>query len=736
MNLKTSFILSIMMLAASVSTSAQGTGEPALPTQLEGLTAGTGVAVDQPLWLNDGDQGIFVLGRGWKAEFGSSARFVPFFGASAPRSFPVDFRLDRMTVGGVELPIQATSAVAGSDEVVFDRGIVDEVYRPMVDGMEQLFRIRSRPGHGDLSLDIAVTTELAGAQNEKEISFSGEFGSVRYGAVTLIDARRVATPIASHYREGRITITIPAEVLAHAAFPIVVDPIIQSFPISSTTTFPVTDVDVAYELGTDRWCAVVEFQYTAIDRDVIARTTNGNGTLPLTSTLVEATGFEYMHTRIASNRLAQNFLIVASRNFAVPGQARQIFGRTLGATTLAVGNEQQFSAQGTDNTNPDVGGDPSTVGPTYYCVIWENDYGPTHKNLYMHMVGGNGVALAGADAPLDDTLADTRFPSISTSNGEVHFSNQFWTVVWEEGTTGDHDIYGRRISWSGSMGAKFPIHTSGLDTTKPSVSSPAAGLPIRSAVTYEALSGSGVADIGVALLQGTTNLETFNNLSVLQNLSGIARSNPVIETSGCGFTILCRQTSTGPSIGNVLVAVTCVLADTNLLILPEAITVAGGASFHSNPRIASKFAVGGVDNQQMFAWTSAFIFGSSSGNAALHQVPVEQNQVVRVPMATENLGIEVYGSPSIGQTIMVSLCNAGPSAVMVVGFPAFSSYCGLPVGVDLNLSPIFVAGPFVTAAIPANPNLIGFAFAVQGADQNGTACLNYRVSDTLIVTIN
>ena len=87
--------------APQVPNAAEGVpGQQALPPaamDLSGLAFG--LLFDQP-----GDGHVWASSPGWKASFGPSGyTFIPFLGSDAPQNYPLNLRLDQVTLQGEEL---------------------------------------------------------------------------------------------------------------------------------------------------------------------------------------------------------------------------------------------------------------------------------------------------------------------------------------------------------------------------------------------------------------------------------------------------------------------------------------------------------------------------------------------------------------------------------------------------------------------------------------------------------
>src|SRR5262249_41876189 len=128
---------------------------------------------------------------------------------------------------------------------------------------------------------------------------------------------------------------------------------------------------------------------------------------------VDSTTAFWARPRIAHNELANNFMTAAQVGSA---GSRIVRGRiTASATPSAEGAQFDVStgASGTDEINPDIGGDPVTTGPTYYMVTWEDTFAPGDHDIYARLVDPTGALQGTGPISVDFTTNDDENPSIS-----------------------------------------------------------------------------------------------------------------------------------------------------------------------------------------------------------------------------------------------------------------------------------------------------------------------------------
>jgi hypothetical protein len=427
-------------------------------------------AVDQTKVFFDapGDGSLWAIGRAYKSQFNTNgATYIPFLGSNAPQLYPVSFGLQSVTVGGNPLgfstnvdPVQTGSTIG------FDRGSVLENYALNVGSVEQTFTFGSLPVGGDLVVRVGIDTALAFSESPDGLRFGNELGYVSYGHATAIDASGHSVAATSIFEDGAVEIRVPASFLASAAYPVTIDPIVTTFGVDTSASID-SSPDVAFTGG--RYLACFERVFAATDHDVWAQQYDLTGTLVAGSgAYIDFTTSYWATPRAASNNIANNYMVVAAVGDPA-AVARVIMGRTRDAASTTMGVQFTIStgASGSDQFYPDVGGDPVTVGPTYYMVTWESTFAATDHDIYARLVSSGSVLQGTGPIFVDFSTQDDNRPTISKCDGQAPFTfaNQRWTIVWDRVfVSTDHDIYGSQYLWDGSLvNGTFLIDFSGSD---------------------------------------------------------------------------------------------------------------------------------------------------------------------------------------------------------------------------------------------------------------------------------
>lgn len=231
------------------------------------------------------DGSIWVRGERYKVGLDAKgAHFQPLLGPKAPRDFPLSLRLAAVRSGERHLTLARQQPVqAGDRRVEVACGPVTERWDFAPDHAEQSFVLVESPGTGELVVDLEIETDLVPtAAGATELTFSAPngLGGVFCRDAAAIDAtgRRLCLPFG--YTNGHLQLRVPAEFVATATFPLVVDPVLSTFAID-TTISDMRNPRVEYEPTNDVWLVVQEEQLSATDSDIQCRRYSGNTSAPV-----------------------------------------------------------------------------------------------------------------------------------------------------------------------------------------------------------------------------------------------------------------------------------------------------------------------------------------------------------------------------------------------------------------------------------------------------------------------
>ncbi len=192
------------------------------------------------------DGGIDYRGANFKATVSESGcRFgrVPEMGSrSASREYTIEFGTPRVEQGSMRLECEKGKFVRAAFGVgQIDRGAVVEEYLFENHRVEQIFRFPVALAEGALRLCIPVKTDLTGPVVVHEPN-SGAFDDIQflkgglafcdgqgrtqaaYHSAVAIDAEGRQVAMLPRHQSGEIVLEVPAEFMAKATYPVVIDP--------------------------------------------------------------------------------------------------------------------------------------------------------------------------------------------------------------------------------------------------------------------------------------------------------------------------------------------------------------------------------------------------------------------------------------------------------------------------------------------------------------------------------
>jgi hypothetical protein len=563
--------------------------------------------IDHVYFDEPGDGLVWALGRSYKASFSpAGSTFIPFLGSCAPRNYPVTFRLASVTVGDRAIAFDPNAfAVRDGARVTFDRGSLVELYTASLDSLEQEFAFTSSPGDGDLVLRLDVTSSLAAAESADGLRWANELGAVSYSRAVVVDADGQRTPVSTQRRDGAIEIRVPASVVLHAAYPIVVDPVIDTFTVDNSASDDLNP-DIAYDATWNRYQVTWERVFSATDHDCYSQLQDAHGvTLPGSTLPVDMTTDSWARPRTANNRVVARFLIAAEVDM-VGFNRIQIRGRSRYAGGNDIG--QQFTISpwvAVDQIHVSVGGDPGTIPPTYFLVAFERVLAPGADSEIWARLVSTTDDLPGPVLLLDDDSSGTldEYPSVSRSCGNPPKLAQAWTVVWSrKSAAGDHDIRGTQITSDGGVRyGSFPIDSSSFDDTLPGVSSIVDG-PVADrnyVVVYQRLIGPD-SDIQGTLMNGMSVVNT-TDLSSLNAFAARNQIEPSVDSDGAFFAVAHAEKSPGADY-DVYVS-TYSARPSSISELEAHQVLASTPDPEHAPRIAARHSGGAVDSCYGAVWS-------------------------------------------------------------------------------------------------------------------------------------
>jgi hypothetical protein len=576
--------------------------------KLPGSLAGATPAIDPNAVYFDqsADGSVWTMGRAYKAQFNAAgSTYYPKLGPNAPQHYPLTFRLTGAEVGGT--PISFANDVAATragDSVQFERGGLTELYSIRPEAVEQEFVFQSLPGTGDLVVRLSVATELAAASMEDGFHFSNDLGHVTYGKAMAVDAQGHRSAAETILDGNSIEIRVPAAFVADAVMPLTIDPVITTFTIDASTSFD-TSPDVAFDATNGRYLVCWERVFVATDHDVWAQQYDTSGVLVAGSgAYIDFTSNYWANPKCANNNIGNNYLVVAAVGLSSP---RSIWGRTRDAASTAMGTQFAISAEPSfDCYGPDVGGDPVTVGPTYFLVVWTRVFTSTDYDVHAQLIDSTG-ALNGGLILVDNSASTLDFsPNVSKSDGLAPFSTQNWTVTWtREFSPGlDYDIWGSQLLWNGTIThPTYMIDFSGAYDYSSEASTVLDGATgERDYMTvYTRYDLAGGYDIHGAIYNGTAYV-TDANLSALDTSVSQIQVTPSVDSDGCNYAVAYSEQFSTSTFDYDMYVSTFSRVGSSIKVSEAHQLLDFSTTQDIFPQITSQHSAGGSGSRSMVVW--------------------------------------------------------------------------------------------------------------------------------------
>ncbi len=452
------------------------------------------------------------------------------------RHHPLSLSPDAVCVDGaaVELSHHAPARRHG-DRIELDRGAFVERYDLSARSIEQSFTFARLPRAGELVLSIPLDTDLEASEGPDGLELRHALGRVTYSSAIAIDARGARCEAPTHLVDGSIEIRVPASFVVHASLPLTIDPVITTFTIDATSNRFFADADMAYDPDTHTWMAIYA-EDVGPENDVLAVLFGDDPSTGGTPSFIDLTTDDWQHARIADNRAAQQFLVVGA--VTPPAAATVIAGRWIpapGSSAASLALTISGSESGTKRA-PDVGGDSSASGPTYFCVTYQLDKSSTDSDVVARRVDASGAQpqvnpiVVGTEAGKHEIE-----PAISSSTN----GGSEWSIAWlaKQDPAPATRVWAARVATNGTISQARAIvgSTSGSNAVSGvSVSSAVAGTRKMAITWMEAVPTFGLV-LRIHVRDPDDASATLNQpISLETNVSGPDTS---VEFDGASFSI-------------------------------------------------------------------------------------------------------------------------------------------------------------------------------------------------------
>ncbi|HEX5051274.1 MAG TPA: hypothetical protein VFZ65_05845 [Planctomycetota bacterium] len=680
---------------------------------------------------------IWAAGGDWKAGFAvSGMTFVPRLGSDVP-SRPIAFALESVRAGEQPLALaDAPPSLAGRQRVVYDRGALQERYDLACNGVEQSFVLSALPNRERLTITIAVASGLEHRTTDGGHEFWAAEGGVRYGTAVAIDADGRRLALATAWTGHALEIAVPEHFLATARLPLVVDPLVGTTGIPTTSPKELLATDIAYDHSLQQFYVSYERAYSATDHDVyVAYLSSTMQTQGLY--IVDISTESWQRPRIATLEAHDTACVVAQTStgnvapFTVQGR---IF--TIGGAPATVATISPSGFYGGDELAPDVGGDADPVGPSRFLVSFEEKSSAVFGSPTYALYGPTGIlAITGH---LGSGIYRMRDVAVSKTCGRIGGGTEAWALVNRKVVTGQTtgSLAGWFVNRAGAI--VHPVGSSQFfDLTGPTpnagsewdVSSPTdhengrvflcAETRVDPATGFGSVIGHAFDRLG-NLLAG--------NVSVLG--LGSDRHAPAVDSDGCRFVL---ANTTVFSATDVDVRVNTIALVAGNLVVQDYDVVSVAADADLAPAVCAMPGLG--TNDYGLAWIH--LDAGQWSPRARRYWGVGPGGFTTRATGCGGLGIFAIGTPALGESFGVTLTGVTGLCGFLAGNPVawnLPGCIGCTVGVD---GQILIGTPLVVQ-VPTNTTLVGATLALQGLQllAGPGPCLGqFELSNTLDLTI-
>lgn len=706
---------------------------PVAPTSPPGLRE---VVFDEP-----GDGSLWASAPGWKAEFAPGhCTFVPYFGGSAPRDFPLDFRLQSVTVGGEALQLVDPIPSRDGTVVTFDRGAVREVYELGLAGIEQKFRFDQLPGRGALDFTIATTSDLQPRATAAGLRFGNEFGGVTYSRAVAIDARGERCELATAWRDGAIHFTVPAAFVAAAAMPLWIDPkITPTLPVGGPG-YPVSGTDLAFDPSANEYQCVWSVAFSQTDHDIYLQRLDATFAPIGTTLTIDSTTESWRAPNIANLNLYDRFLVVADAAAAgvdfVGARITQAGSSSPAGPKFQIEGPTAQGNLGLGAGAPDVGGDPVLAGPTYWTVVFES-YPGQDADVWFRQVRSDGTLVGNAPTAVATTPQRESRPRISKTDGVAPASSQAWGLTYLVTYT---EFWGGSITWNGQWIAtpRFLALGGNVHSTC-DISSPTDDRGGREFLLVRdgSLVNTDLDVFGTVLDRAMNVVVPERDLSVIAlspTEAAKPQARPMVDCDGTRFAVGFQHVY-GPADVDVHMA-TFMHADGNLgLVCHDEVAAASTTHNEAFHGLCATHSAGGAPIHYALAWAREVSSSVAMIEGALYDGRLAAPEFTTRTTGCGGITLAHQGVFAPGSSITFTITGA-------TGLPGFVA--GLPVTLPIPGCGGCLQGVYgstlitnaLTVNVPAAAGFVGITFAFQGFDLGAGPCFGaVRLTDTIDATI-
>lgn len=309
---------------------------------------------------------------------------------------------------------------------VYDRGWLQEVWDFAADGARQSFVLPAAPPAGELTLRIPVAGELCGSDSAVydaacAPTFVGPDGvAVRYGEWVAFDQRGERLAGMPSLVDGALEIRVPADFLAGASYPVVIDPLVSSDAVTEVDVYSGL-LEMSIDESSGICLTVFSTEFGTSDTDVYAVRTKTSGEL-IDVRIVDIDDGYAINPQVATHEALNKFMIVWEKFNPRKVLDRRVLGRSCFALNGGMGPVIDIRTLH-DANHPAIGAPSSSSEQAPFFVAWLED-----SLLHDRELAGRTLRLDGSLGPVEtlDRRGEAQAPSISSKSG----SADIWMVAY------------------------------------------------------------------------------------------------------------------------------------------------------------------------------------------------------------------------------------------------------------------------------------------------------------------
>lgn len=575
------------------------------------------------------DGQLLALGRDYRARFDDGGmQFEPALGRGVQDTQTWRYEWDSARRGSVVLFERGADAVpAAADEVAKEVRYghapgFTEVYAARPDGVEQSFVFARRPaGVGDLVVRGRIRCSLPLADNDERAGLHYDLpgiGGVRVGGVTGVDANGATAAGTVRLDGDHVEYTLPAAFVDHAAYPLVLDPLIgAAFAIGDGVGLD-TLPSVAFDQSSLRWYVTWIVVVSASSMELRGQRLSSTGSLVGSVSVVWSGPLDTTHAPVVVNVNGSDRFLVT---WLSPNtQQASIRCRSVDAATGAMSATKLVISTNFGQFRFGVGGDLRANGDTAVVAFSNRSNSAPDSRLVEAarvQVPSTGDPVIGTRQVLTSEVTTTSWHHSDVAVSRTGGPTGRWLVTWARR---NYSVSGAVMNEIGTICVpETPLFGGGLFANVQSIACAAADGD-RFVLAYHvsaALSGNENLWALPITVQGVcpTTMSTGSAALVATDLGGDSR--PSIDFARDKYLTAWRRIGSGGTFEVVvkgLEPVTC--ADCGAVHPVEP-----GAGAQDWPAIASRYSAGDtVSDTGMVVWTDSTIRGrrveATGGGAA------------------------------------------------------------------------------------------------------------------------